>query len=165
MHFLFYNRGREYCFVFNCALLRQNRCTFSILTPIFTIFLFLLRELHYYTYLYQHTFIFLYTATSIKLQSTVTKVILIPVVQGKSYLLLLFSLLIIMVATKHYSTYKLFTAFVSKTVFYITNSSQNQNQVENTQNKRQRTSEDEEDKEPFAFIQKYRLLFRRGFPV
>ena len=42
---------------------------------------------------------------------------------GKSYSVLLFSLLLLMVITKHYSTYTLFNAFVSKTVFYITNSS------------------------------------------
>ena len=67
-----------------------------------------------------------------------------------------------MVITKHYSAYTLFTAFVSKTVFYLTNSSQNQNQVENTQKRRQRTLDDEEDKEPFAFIKKKCLLFWRG---
>ena len=44
-------------------------------------------------------------------------------ISGKSYLLLLCSLLFLLVITKHYSTYTLFTAFVSKTVFYITNSS------------------------------------------
>ena len=85
---------------------------------------------------------FISTATSIELRSTITKVILIPVVRGKSYLLLLCSLLLLMVITKHYSTYTLFTSFVSKTVFYITNSSQNQNQVENTQKRRRRTSEE-----------------------
>ena len=42
---------------------------------------------------------------------------------GKSYSLLLCSLLLLLVVTKHNSTYTLFTAFVSKTVFYITNSS------------------------------------------
>ena len=44
-------------------------------------------------------------------------------ISGKSYSLLLFSLLFLLVITKHYSTYILFTAVVSKTVFYITNSS------------------------------------------
>ena len=64
LHYLVYNRGREYCFVFNCALLHLNHCTFSILTPIFTIFLSLMRKLHYtccikthliyfYSYLYR----------------------------------------------------------------------------------------------------------------
>ena len=105
---------------------------------------------------------FISTATSIELRPTVTKVILIPVVQGKSYLLLLFSLLLLMIISKQYSTYTLFTAFVSKTVFYLTNSSLNQIQVKNTQKRRRRTSEDEEDKETLAFIQKDRLLFWRG---
>ena len=44
-------------------------------------------------------------------------------ISGKSYSLLLCPLLFLLVITKHYSTYTLFTAFVSKTVFYITNSS------------------------------------------
>ena len=42
---------------------------------------------------------------------------------GKSYLLLLCLLIFLLLDTKHYSTYTLFTAFVSKTVFNITNSS------------------------------------------
>ena len=37
----------------------------------------------------------------------------------KSYSLLLFSLIFILLVTKHYSTYTLFTAFVSKTFFSI----------------------------------------------
>ena len=105
---------------------------------------------------------FISTATSIELRPTITKVILIPLFQGKSYSLLLFSLFVLMINSKHYSTFTLFTAFVSKTVFYLTNSSSNQNQVKNTQKRRQRTSEDEEDKDSLLFIQKERLLFWRG---
>ena len=44
-------------------------------------------------------------------------------ISGKSYSLLLCSLLFLLVIIKHYSTYTLFTAFVSKTVFNFTNSS------------------------------------------
>ena len=42
---------------------------------------------------------------------------------GKSYSLLLCSLIFILLVTKHYSTYTIFTVFVSKTVFVFTNSS------------------------------------------
>ena len=62
---------------------------------------------------------FISTATCIELRPTITKVILIPVVQGKSYSFLLFSLFVLMIISKHYSTYTLFTAFVSKTVFSL----------------------------------------------
>ena len=62
---------------------------------------------------------FISAATCIELRSTVTKLICIPVVQGKSYLLLLLSLFVLMITSKHYSTYTLFTAFVSKTVFTL----------------------------------------------
>ena len=61
---------------------------------------------------------FISTANFIELRSTITKVILIPVVRGKSYSLSLCSLLLLVFITKHYSTYTLFTAFVSKTVFF-----------------------------------------------
>ena len=60
---------------------------------------------------------FISKATFIELQSTISKVILIPVVWGKSYSLLLFSLFVLMIISKHYSAYTLFTAFLSKTVF------------------------------------------------
>ena len=66
---------------------------------------------------------FISTATFCKLQPTITKVILIKVVQGKSYFLLLFSLFVLIIISKHYSTYTVFTAIVSKTVFVLTNSS------------------------------------------
>ena len=125
MHYSVYNRGREYRFVFNCALLRRNHCTFSILTPIFTNFLVLVANttlLHLFVLTHIS---FISTATFIELRPTITKVILIPVVQGESYLLSLFSLLLLMIIYKHYSTYTHFTAFVSKTVFYITNYSHN----------------------------------------
>ena len=62
---------------------------------------------------------FISTATCIELRSIFTKVILIPVVQDKSYSLLLFSLFVLMIISKHYSTYTLFNAFVSKTVFTL----------------------------------------------
>ena len=48
---------------------------------------------------------FISTATFFKLLPTITKVILISVVQGKSYSLLLFSLFVLMIISKHYSTY------------------------------------------------------------
>ena len=57
------------------------------------------------------------------LRPTIAKKVLIKVAQGKSYILLLFSLFLLMIISKHYSTYTLFTAFVSKTVFVYTNSS------------------------------------------
>ena len=40
-------------------------------------------------------------------------------IKGKSYSLLLSSLLFLLVITKQYSTYTLFSAFVSKTVFVV----------------------------------------------
>ena len=162
MHYLFYNCGREYCFVYNCALLRRNHCTFfNTHSHIHNFLVLVAGTTLLHLFLLTHIS-FISTATFIELRSTITKVILIPLVQGKSYSLLLCSLIFISLVTKHYSTYTIFTAFVSKTVFYITNSSQYQNQVENTQKRRQRTSEDEEDKEPFEFTQKYCLLFQRG---
>ena len=51
------------------------------------------------------------------------------IISGKSYLLLLCSLLFLLIITNHYSTYTLFTVFVSKTVLYITNSSPKQQTV------------------------------------
>ena len=84
-------------------------------------------------------------------------------ISGKSYSLLLSSLIFLLVITKRYSTYTLFTASVSKTVFVVLQiPNKNRIQLKHTQKRRQRTLEDEEDVEPLAFAQKDRLLFWRG---
>ena len=84
-------------------------------------------------------------------------------IKGKSYLLLLSSLLFLLVSTKLYSTYTLFTAFVSKSVVFVLQiPHKNRIQLKHTQKRRQITLEDEEEVVAFAFTQKDSLLFWRG---
>ena len=83
--------------------------------------------------------------------------------KGKSYLLVLLSLIFLLVITKWYSTYTLFTASRSKTKFLLYYKSLIKTESsERTHKRRQRTLVDEEAVGDFAFSQKECLLFRRG---
>ena len=135
LHYLFYNRGREYHFVFNCALLLfifniDHKIIFCI--QIIALFQYSLPYSkfscsccgHYIITLvcinthlfYFYSFLYRVAINNHKGDSSSSS-------SGKLYLLLMFSLIFLLLVTKHYSTYTFFTAFVSKTVFYLTNSS------------------------------------------
>ena len=67
------------------------------------------------------------------------------------------------VTTKRYSTYTLFIASVSKTIFLLYYKSLIKTESSlKTQKGRQRTLEDEEDVGAFAFAQEDCLMFWRG---
>ena len=72
-------------------------------------------------------------------------------IKGKSYSLLLSLILFILIITKEYSTYTLFTASVSKTVFVVLQIPHKNRIQLKPQKRRQRTLVEEEDVGAFPF--------------